>query len=134
MEVVAYNPKHYLANKEQYNAKSKAWREANPEQAKANRKRNYELNKESNLQYSKEYNLKKKFSLSLLEYEEMLTKQNGVCAICGGTCTKSLAVDHDHATGAIRGLLCNNCNRGLGHFKDNLKNLQQAIDYLKGSK
>jgi hypothetical protein len=131
---VAYNPEHYLANKEQYNAKSKAWREANPEQAKANRKRNYELNKESNLKYSKEYNLKKKFSLSLLEYEEMLTKQNGVCAICGGTCTKALAVDHDHATGSIRGLLCNNCNRGLGHFKDNLKNLQQAIDYLKGSK
>jgi len=131
VEVVGYNPEVYQANKEKFAAKSKAWREANPERAKENRRRNYELNKESNLQYSKEYNLKKKFKLTLDEYQVLLNSQNNVCAICGNICTRSLAVDHNHNTGKVRGLLCNNCNRGLGHFKDNLENLKQAIVYLK---
>ena len=130
---MAYNPENYQLNKEKFAAKSKAWREANPERAKENRKRNYELNKEANLQYAKEFNLKRKFNLTLTQYKELLQKQNNVCAICGGTCTKSLAVDHNHNTGKVRGLLCNNCNRGLGHFKDSIKNLTTAINYLKES-
>lgn len=131
--VVGYNPETYQLNKEKFAAKSKAWRDANPERAKENRRRNYELNKEANLQYSREYNLKRKFNLSLDEYDTLLKSQNGVCAICGNTCTKALAVDHDHTTEKVRGLLCNNCNRGLGHFKDNQQYLQQAITYLKES-
>jgi hypothetical protein len=42
-----------------------------------------------------------------------------------------LAMDHDHRTGAIRGLLCNNCNRGLGRFKDSPDLLESALRYLK---
>jgi hypothetical protein len=131
VEVVAYNPEHYQKNKEKYSAKSKAWREANVERAKENRRKSYLANKEANLQYSKEYNLKRKFNITSIEYNTMLEKQNNVCAICGNTCSKSLAVDHCHTTGRIRGLLCNNCNRGLGHFKDNPNYLQKAIEYLK---
>lgn len=126
-----YSPERYQQNKEHYNAKSKAWREKNPERAKENRKRNYELNKERNLQYSKEYNLQRKFKLSLEEYQVLSDKQGNVCAICGSSCTRSLAVDHNHNTGEIRGLLCNSCNRGIGYLKDSPDILRKAISYLE---
>lgn len=65
----------------------------------------------------------------------MLEEQHGVCAICGKPETKPnakyLAVDHDHKTGEVRGLLCNNCNRALGLLQDNTEVLQNAINYLK---
>jgi hypothetical protein len=128
--VVAYNPEHYKANKEKYSAKSKAWREANPEKAQVNRKRHYEENKERSLEYSRWYSLKKKFGLSKEQYEALLEGQNHVCAICGKGCTKALAVDHCHTTGKVRGLLCNNCNRGVGHLKDSVENMTNAITYL----
>ncbi len=127
---MAYNPEHYRANKTKYAEKSKAWREANPEKAQANRKRHYEENKDVSLEYARWYSLKKKFGLSKEQYTELLEKQNHVCAICGKECTKALAVDHCHTTGKIRGLLCNNCNRGIGHLKDSVENLTNAITYL----
>lgn len=128
---MSYSPEHYLANKEQYAAKSKAWREKNKEKARQNRKRHYEENKQKNLEQMAWYSLKRKYGLTQKEYTEMLDKQKGVCAICGGVCTRRLAVDHDHETGKVRGLLCNNCNRGLGHFQDNVGFLDAAIRYLK---
>ncbi len=127
---VAYDPEHYQANKEKYAAKSKAWREKNPERAKENRRRNYLENKERALQYSTEYNRRRKIGISPEEYNNLLKEQNGVCAICGLECTRALAADHCHITKKIRGLLCNNCNRGLGHFKDNPTILRRAIAYL----
>jgi hypothetical protein len=72
-------------------------------------------------------------------YQEMLREQNGVCAIChqpetspdkASGKTKDLAIDHDHATGAIRALLCSNCNRGLGLFNDSVELLAKARDYV----
>lgn len=127
---VAYNPEYYQANKEKYAAKSKAWREKNPERAKENRRRNYLENKERALKYSTEYNRRRKIGISPEEYDKLLEKQNGVCAICNLECTRALAADHCHITKKIRGLLCNNCNRGLGHFKDNPTILRRAIVYL----
>jgi hypothetical protein len=73
------------------------------------------------------------------QYQALLEKQDGRCAICGvaeghrschGTKCR-LAIDHDHRTGATRGLLCNNCNRGLGRFKDSIAILESALRYLK---
>lgn len=60
--------------------------------------------------------LQRKFNISAEIYDIMLKKQNGVCAICSNTNDngRRLAVDHDHQTGQIRGLLCNGCNRALG--------------------
>ena len=78
-------------------------------------------------------NLKRMFGMSIEEYEEKLVSQSGGCKICGLTCVsgKRLAVDHDHKTGKIRDLLCNNCNIGLGKFQDNPELLMKAADYLK---
>lgn len=76
--------------------------------------------------------LKKKFGITVNEYDTMLKRQGGVCAICRKKCKSSrvLAVDHNHATGAIRGLLCGNCNRGLGCYQDDKDLMRAAIAYL----
>jgi hypothetical protein len=69
-----------------------------------------------------------------MQIEEYVAEHRGVCEICGETNPtdkRSLAVDHDHATGAFRGLLCDNCNRGLGLFRDDPVRLQRAIWYLR---
>lgn len=65
------------------------------------------------------------------EYNRMLGVQNGLCKICGMINDgKSLCVDHCHKTGKIRGLLCANCNSGIGMMKDSPDILRNAIDYL----
>jgi Recombination endonuclease VII len=60
----------------------------------------------------------------------MIHKQQSRCAICG-TRLVSPHIDHDHATGTVRGILCPPCNHGLGHFRDSVINLRRAIKYLK---
>lgn len=74
------------------------------------------------------------YNISLEEYSLLLKKQQNKCAICGiDKCSsgKSFAVDHDHKTNKIRGLLCKNCNVGLGMFEDNTNNIEKALLYLK---
>ena len=76
----------------------------------------------------------KLYGLSLEEYTTILERQNRRCAICRQPAGElSLAADHDHATGAIRGLLCSRCNNGLGSFHDDPTLLQAAAAYLMGS-
>lgn len=73
----------------------------------------------------------RKYGLTHDEYQALLEAQGGVCAICGnGAQQRSLAVDHDHETGAVRGLLCDRCNPMLGYARDNAVVLQAAIAYL----
>lgn len=84
--------------------------------------------------------LRHRYGIDLPEYEAMLEKQSHVCAIClqpetrrhrYGDEPKKLAVDHDHATGRVRGLLCDSCNNMLGRAKDNPDILRRAADYLE---
>ncbi|MFN8579296.1 MAG: endonuclease domain-containing protein [Candidatus Sericytochromatia bacterium] len=77
--------------------------------------------------------LKRNYGLSKEEYLKMSKNQNGVCAICKGKCygNRRLYVDHNHINGKIRGLLCNNCNSGIGMLKDSIELLLVAIEYLK---
>jgi hypothetical protein len=63
------------------------------------------------------------------EYDKLLAEQDGKCAICGTT-TK-LVVDHDHQSLCVRGLLCSNCNRGLGYLKDSIEIIEKAALYLR---
>lgn len=74
------------------------------------------------------------FAIDIAMYEKMAIEQAGRCAICQQhpPSERRLAVDHDHETGAIRGLLCSNCNLLLGHAKDQIATLAQAIIYLSG--
>ena len=84
--------------------------------------------------------LRESFGLSLEQYQEMHDRQEGKCAICGQPETqlregkvKALAVDHCHKSGRIRGLLCSDCNTGIGKLKEDLKILQSAIRYLNAT-
>jgi Recombination endonuclease VII len=80
--------------------------------------------------------LRRRYGLSLQDYDDLLARQNGGCGICRrkpkkkGKRKRRLCVDHDHRTRKIRGLLCINCNTGLGCFGDSPKFLRMAADYL----
>ena len=80
----------------------------------------------------------RRFGITSQEYVEIFNAQNEVCAICKNPETatrlgkvKALAVDHDHKNGAIRGLLCSDCNTGIGKLKDDPSVLRSAIRYLE---
>jgi hypothetical protein len=72
------------------------------------------------------------YKISLVEYEALVTEQGGLCAICANPPDegKRLSVDHCHDSEQVRGLLCGNCNTGLGHFRDSPQLLNKAIHYL----
>lgn len=83
-------------------------------------------------EYSRNRHLIRTFGITLIEYNVLLEKQGGGCAICGKLIDngRSLAVDHDNKTGRIRGVLCANCNRAIGQFAHDPARLQNAINYL----
>jgi hypothetical protein len=78
--------------------------------------------------------LSRKYGLTLEDYEAMRARQNDVCAICKMPSRRRLEVDHCHATGMVRGLLCQACNVGLGRFKDRPALLRAAADYLAAAR
>ena len=84
--------------------------------------------------------LRKTYSIGYNDFFEMFNAQDGKCKICkqaGFALVPNqrvyLVVDHCHTTGAVRGLLCHNCNRGLGMFQDDLATLRSAVEYLEGA-
>lgn len=79
--------------------------------------------------------LKSRYGISIDEFEALSKSQHDVCAICKRPCSSKqrLSVDHNHQTGQVRGLLCANCNHGLGHFMDSPELLRKAAIYLKTS-
>lgn len=78
--------------------------------------------------------LKRKYNITSEEYTRILKDQGGVCAICGSSTPGGpgkFHVDHDHDTGKVRGLLCNNCNLGMGYYKDSIGVHLSAVQYLR---
>lgn len=69
--------------------------------------------------------------MTMQDYDQLLERQGGVCAICKMPSEETLVVDHDHASGSVRGLLCTPCSRVLGQIKDGAPTLQAAIHYLQ---
>lgn len=75
--------------------------------------------------------LKRDYNLTQEELSSLCKSQNNACKICNRSFDNCLrAIDHDHITGRVRGLLCSECNTGLGKFKDNPDLLKKAFDYL----
>jgi hypothetical protein len=119
----------------------RAWYARNKEKRKAIQRANYTSaqgwatyakNKKRDPDFVRRINLLSKYGITLKQYDVLFAKQKGQCAICGqGPNRKNFAVDHDHKTGDVRGLLCDPCNYGLGNFKDDKKLLEKAKRYLK---
>lgn len=79
-----------------------------------------------------ERHVQRTYGLAPGEYEAMLERQGGVCAICGKRpVTIRLAVDHDHVTGRVRGLLCKRCNRALGLWEGDVERMERLILYIR---
>jgi hypothetical protein len=80
------------------------------------------------------YYMKKHYGITLNDYMDMFKNQQGKCAICEGEPTipnRHLHIDHDKTTGKVRGLLCGNCNLGIGNLRHNIEFLKKAIKYLR---
>lgn len=81
--------------------------------------------------YRRNLQLKRYYKITIDDYEIMLEKQGGGCAICGKSeSLRDMPVDHCHEQGHIRGILCHWCNKGLGQFFDNPETLRKAADYI----
>jgi len=79
--------------------------------------------------HRRKYRFRKEYGLTIAQRDALVRAQCGACAVCGTTAA-NLVVDHDHDTGAVRGMLCSHCNTGLGFFRDSPAALRAAIDYL----
>lgn len=114
-----YWSEYYPKNEQKYRDRTKQWRIENPDAFQ-------------------DQMLRSKYDLSYVQYQVMLIEQGAVCAICKKSETRNkkgkiyrLHVDHDHATGKVRRLLCHHCNAGIGHFQDDPVLLRAAADYLE---
>ena len=124
--------------KEKQKKSTDRWRKENPEKYRKQYKNEISRYKsreyyKNNKETVKNRYLERVYDISLEDYNFLLESQNNKCKICKRECSsgKSLAVDHNHDTGEVRGLLCKNCNIGLGMFFDNLDFLESAVLYLK---
>lgn len=133
-----YRKKYQERNRERLRLQSaQRWIE-NKEKWKPARKRWYEKNKKAHSQKTSANRRKRLYGIDDQRYAEMLAAQGGGCAICGTPpnpaakpATRTLCVDHDHVTGAVRSLLCHKCNKALGAFPT-VELAEKAAQYLKG--
>lgn len=156
----AYHKQYYIANKEEIACKQRKYHIANKEKIIRYGKKYEAANKEKRAGYNKKYSdthreelarrgkeyhtrpevrtriLKKKYGITIEEYDNLLCGQGGCCAICRlepeTACPNKpiLNVDHNHKTGQVRGLLCNNCNAAIGYLKEDQDTLANASWYL----
>ena len=108
---------YYKANAERLRRRSQQYRDENPELGRYIRRNSH---------------LRRKYGISVQDYDDMLERQQGACAICekSAEVVGKLFVDHDHATGLVRGLLCHTCNVGIGALKDSPELMLAAASYI----
>lgn len=121
---------YYERNAEKVKARSKAYYYANHEKIRKHQ------NERRTPEIERAYQLKKKFGITQGDYERMLAEQGGACAICktskpGRKDQEHFAIDHDHATGKVRGLLCVQCNTAAGNLRDSPDLCIKMAEYLR---
>jgi len=91
----------------------------------------YVANRDARVAANREAHLRRKYGILEINYQQLLAMQHGGCAICGGEDVgRRLAVDHEHISGHVRGLLCSRCNRLIGLAGDDASLLANAAEYL----
>ena len=134
------HPDYYKKMMKEYylNHKSeiKAYRLKNKDKIALNHKIWHAKNRTSILKKKRNRNLIKSYGISELSYKYLQEMQGNRCAICGkesnlGGPGNRLQVDHCHDTNMVRGLLCGDCNLGLGKFHDNIDSMLKAVSYLQ---
>lgn len=125
--------------RERRKEKSRCYRAAHTEQVRE-RDRQRRTYNSPQWRVSRDTALRRQYGISLAEYEAREAAQNGKCALCGWFPDPNnkkkhhrLNVDHDHANGRVRGLLCGSCNRSVGQLGDTVSGLERAIRYLTGA-
>lgn len=125
----------YRAQPEQYREKGRKYYWADPEK---HRKRHREYSRKARRENPAKFrnaDLRRHYGMGGDDYKRLLTKQHKRCAICQKPEAQNrfghLYVDHDHKTNKVRGLLCNNCNRWLSGFGDELKGIMRVVRYLR---
>jgi hypothetical protein len=127
-EISSSAKKYYKKNKKELEIKAKIYRKDHKEDIH-NKNRIYYREHKKN---ARELALSKLYGITDKDWNKLFLEQDGKCAICGRAQGKTrLHTDHSHITGKVRGLLCENCNHGLGNLKDNPDILRKAIEYLE---
>ena len=137
---------HYAMCKPCVLAKNAAWRKDNKGKVAEAKKRYYMRNWEAIRQHRLEYmaahkveaaeyrrrwNLAKRYGITIEQYGDLWLRQGEACGVCRLK-HRRMVVDHDHATGKVRGILCHRCNVCLGGLGDNLEGVMRAVRYLSG--
>ena len=126
---------YYLANKEKIKARNRAYYIAHREKIILYDKKQREIHRSKRAIRESFYQRKRKYGVNKEEFLSLINTQNGLCGICGKSFElTNPTLDHEHATEKIRGVLCRDCNIGLGMFYDNSDILRSAIIYLEKSK
>lgn len=116
-------------NKPKQKESGSRWRKKNPERNKELMRNWYYKNKET----QKWKTIKRLYGITKEQYDVILSLQNNICPICLEEIPENdMAVDHDHTTGEVRGIVHHVCNLGLGGFRDNPDNCRRAAEYLEG--
>jgi hypothetical protein len=129
---LAAKKRRYDADPAAHIARVKRWQQDNAERLNAYRREHNARPERKRAMRDGYY--RRTFGITADDFDAMLAAQGGCCAICGQRPEReaSLHVDHDHLTGRIRGIVCLNCNQGLGKFGDDPAVLERAAAYLRG--
>ena len=125
---------HFAVNSKGLNGHKSICKECSNKSQRELTKRRREEDPEKWSRYRREKGLKSKYGLSLEDFDRLLKEQDYQCKICGkqdNAIGDHMYVDHCHATGKVRGLLCSHCNSGLGMFNDCTYLLSKAIKYIE---
>ena len=144
-EKAKYDCEYRDKNRAKRNEWSRAWRKANPEKVKASSRARYKANPERERKRTRAWakakpekvranHLLKNYGITLEQWNALFASQGSVCGNChatepGGSGTWH--TDHCHETGVVRGILCADCNTGIGKLGDTIEGLLQAVEYLK---
>lgn len=141
-ELNAYAREWRAKNKEKLSQRAKEKYANNPEHYKAKMLKSILKHREANPNANRNKHYKKRYGITVEQYEAMAKQQNYLCAICNNPETKKrkdgttmiLCVDHNHTTGKVRELLCNKCNIFLGHLETNNVSLDAVAAYIERHK